>query len=139
MNDEEDANAHRKCAAHMCHSSYDAARQRAGGRAGGGQITPPTERTGVEPDSGNGPAARSTPITSEENLMQVISQAQPGEAATLGGDIELTQCLTVNKSITLDRNGYTFTGTVPSGKSFLSVTADGAFFCGTASLCPAER
>ena len=93
----------------------------------------------MEPDSGNGSAARSTPITSEENLIQAISQAQPGDVITLGGDIELTQCLTIDNAITLDGNGYTFTGTVPSGESFLSVTADGAFLCRTASLSPAER
>ena len=66
-------------------------------------------------------------ITTEQKLTTEISNAEDGATITLAGDITLTKTLTIEKSITLDGAGYTISGTVESGTSFISVRTDGEF------------
>ena len=60
-------------------------------------------------------------VKSYDELTTAISSANPGDTIKLANDITLTDTLSINKNVTLDGQGHTISGTVPSGKSFISV------------------
>lgn len=67
----------------------------------------PTEESAVtESTEGNVQA----PVDSQEALLSAISAADSGATITLEGDITLTLKLVIDKSITIDGNGFTITG-----------------------------
>ncbi|MCH5152938.1 MAG: DUF1542 domain-containing protein [Clostridiales bacterium] len=59
-------------------------------------------------------------INTESRLNAAIGDAEDGETVQIEGDIELTATVTINKSITLDLNGFTLTGV--AGKDVITVT-----------------
>ena len=81
-----------------------------------------------------------TTVSNEEDLTSAIASAQDGAVIKLGGNIELTKTLEINKSITLDGANYTISGTVSGDKdhktSFISVKTDKNFTLQNVTLNP---
>lgn len=66
-------------------------------------------------------AADDDGVKSYDELVTAISNASDKDTIKLANDITLTDTLSINKNVTLDGQGHTISGTVPSGKSFISV------------------
>lgn len=66
-------------------------------------------------------AAGDDGVKSYDELVTAISNASDKDTIKLANDITLTDTLSINKNVTLDGQGHTISGTVPSGKSFISV------------------
>ena len=64
------------------------------------------ESTVTEPTEGDVQA----PVDSQEALLSAIDAADSGATITLEGNITLTRKLVIDKSITIDGNGFTITG-----------------------------
>lgn len=67
---------------------------------------PTEESTVTEPTEGDVQA----PVDSQEALLSAIDAADSGATITLEGNITLTRKLVIDKSITIDGNGFTITG-----------------------------
>lgn len=67
---------------------------------------PTEESTVTEPTEGDVQA----PVDSQEALLSAIDVADSGATITLEGNITLTRKLVIDKSITIDGNGFTITG-----------------------------
>lgn len=66
--------------------------------------TPPSSSSG----SGSGSVTPTAGITTEDALKEAISAASENETITLGGNITLTAPIIIEKKITLDMAGHTF-------------------------------
>lgn len=66
-------------------------------------------------------AADDDGVKSYDELVTAISNASDKDTIKLANDITLTDTLSINKNVTLDGQGHTISGTVPSDKSFISV------------------
>lgn len=66
-------------------------------------------------------AADDDGVKSYDELVTAISEASDKGTIKLANDITLTDTLSINKNVTLDGQGHTISGTVPSGESFISV------------------
>lgn len=66
-------------------------------------------------------AAGDDGVKSYDELVTAISNASDKDTIKLANDITLTDTLSINKNVTLDGQGHTISGTVPSDKSFISV------------------
>ena len=66
-------------------------------------------------------AADDDGVKSYDELLTAISSASDKATIKLANDITLTDTLSINKNVTLDGQGHTISGTVPSDKSFISV------------------
>ena len=67
---------------------------------------PTEESTVTEPTEGDVQA----PVDSQEALLSAIDAADSGATITLEGNITMTRKLVIDKSITIDGNGFTITG-----------------------------
>ena len=74
--------------------------------------TDPTEEATEEPEPTQAPTegVEQAPVNSQEALLAAIDAADSGATITLEGNITLTQKLVIDKSITIDGNGFTITG-----------------------------
>ena len=81
--------------------------------------------------SGSGSVTPTAGITTEDALKEAISAASDNETITLGSNITLTAPIIIEKKITLDMAGHTFSNTQdiwnndPATWSFISVQANG--------------
>lgn len=66
-------------------------------------------------------AAEDDGVKSYDELVTAISEASDKDTIKLANDITLTDTLSITKNVTLDGQGHTISGTVPSDKSFISV------------------
>ncbi len=66
-------------------------------------------------------AADDDGVKSYDELVTAIRSASDKDTIKLANDITLTDTLSINKNVTLDGQGHTISGTVPSSKSFISV------------------
>lgn len=65
--------------------------------------------------------------TPYSSLAAALEAAQDGETLDLQTDIEVSDTVSITKGITLNGNGKKIFGSVPTGKSFISVKTDGSF------------
>ncbi|MGI6005212.1 MAG: hypothetical protein ACOX88_07355 [Christensenellales bacterium] len=65
-------------------------------------------------------------IDSEAGLREAIDDALPGDTVTLQGDIIMADTLTINKSLTLDLNGHTISGSDPGSVNTVIIVSGGA-------------
>lgn len=74
--------------------------------------TDPTEEATEEPEPTQAPTegVEQAPVNSQEALLAAIDAADSGATITLEGNITLTRKLVIDKSITIDGNGFTITG-----------------------------
>lgn len=72
----------------------------------------PTQAPTEEPEPTEAPTegVEQAPVNSQEALLAAIDAADSGATITLEGNITLTQKLVIDKSITIDGNGFTITG-----------------------------
>lgn len=72
----------------------------------------PTEESTEEPEPTEAPTegVEQAPVNSQEALLAAIDAADSGATITLEGNITLTRKLVIDKSITIDGNGFTITG-----------------------------
>lgn len=89
--------------------------------------TPPSSSSG----SGSGSVTPTAGITTEDALKEAISAASENETITLGGNITLTAPIIIEKKITLDMAGHTFSNAqdiwndTTAAWSFISVQGNG--------------
>lgn len=72
----------------------------------------PTQAPTEEPEPTEAPTVgvEQAPVNSQEALLAAIDAADSGATITLEGNITLTRKLVIDKSITIDGNGFTITG-----------------------------
>ena len=99
------------------------------GETGSETPTPPSRSSG----SGSGSVTPTAGITTEDALRTAISVASENETITLGGNITLTAPIIIEKKITLDMAGHTFSNAqdqdiwndTTAAWSFISVQGNG--------------
>ena len=86
-------------------------------------------------------AADDDGVKSYDELVTAISKASDKDTIKLANDITLTDTLSITKNVTLDGQGHTISGTVPSNKSFISVQIpnDGDFTMTNCVIVPSGK
>lgn len=99
----------------------------AAGETASATTNPPSSSSG----SGSGSVTPTAGITTEDALKEAISAASENETITLGGNITLTAPIIIEKKITLDMAGHTFSNAqdiwndTTAAWSFISVQGNG--------------